>query len=198
MYMKIIEPSVDIIWPEYDILQHIENAGRIAYRSESKAGQSPEEFVGMLIRRGHESVLEHASASAVIVCDRGISHELVRHRLASYTQESTRYCKYEDGIRVLRPSGLPECLHLFWAGEMEQAEAAYRALLHWGVSAENARSVLPTALATKVIMTANMREWRHVMRLRTAPTSHPEMRWIANAIKKEFEKKVPVLVKDIE
>jgi thymidylate synthase (FAD) len=146
-------------------------------------------FIQMLLKRGHESVLEHASASLCLICDRGISNELVRHRLASYSQESTRYCNYgkKNEITVIRPSGISSTTDLdiynIWVEACDEAETGYLALLAKGVSPQVARSVLPTCLKTEVVMTANFREWRHFLKLRLSPAAHPDMRELAGMIR---------------
>ncbi len=181
--MIIIRPSVCILSPEFkawrDILQRIELAGRTCYQSEEHA--SADSYIGFiqrLIARGHESVLEHASMTARFICDRGVSHELVRHRLASYSQESTRYCCYKDQITVILPCFWPEDSHRYqlWENFCEQAETAYLGLLAFGASPQEARSVLPNSLKTEIVITANLREWRHIFRLRLSKAAHPQMR----------------------
>ena len=127
-------------------------------------------------------MIEHASASFRIITDRGISHEIVRHRLASYAQESTRYCnytkdKFENKITVICPPGLGE--NVAWLYACEQAEQAYLRLVREGVKPEIARSVLPTCLKTEIVMTANFREWRHFISLRGGKGAHPQIREIA-------------------
>jgi len=190
--MKIVTPSVKIEAITPNPLELIERAGRTCYQSEPRG--DPEAFVRMLIRRGHESVLEHAAATFRIICDRGVSHELVRHRIASYSQESTRYCSYGDEITVIRPQGIDG---VEWLEAMYACEQAYLSMLRRGVSAQVARSVLPNSLKTEVVMTANFREWRHFLKLRTAPAAHPDMRLVAGLIRKCFEIVVPIIVEDL-
>lgn len=183
----------------------IEAAGRTAYKSEDKmTSDSGEKFVKMIIRRGHESVLEHVSLSYRIICDRGVSHEIVRHRLASYTQESTRYCAYDKGkfgeeITVIEPCFLKKGSfeYAVWKDAMQKAEDAYKGMRAIGCSAQEARSVLPNSLKTEIVMTANMREWRHFIRLRCSEAAHPQMQEIANMIKDDIQKWYPVLVYDL-
>lgn len=177
----------------------VESAGRTCYQSEARG--DPNEFIRMLIRKGHESVLEHVSATVRCVTDRGVSHEMVRHRIASYSQESTRYCKYADGIAVIVPPFVkfgpnitPEGRYEFlmedvataaWVGSVKRAEIAYMQMLDNGVPPQLARSVLPTCLKTEIVMTANTRQWRHFLRLRfqgTAGAPHPQMKDLAEKI----------------
>lgn len=189
-----------------EILKSIEQAGRVCYKSEDKITDgSAEKFVAGIIKRGHEAVLEHQAITVKFIVDRGVSHEIVRHRLAAYCQESTRYCNYsKDGfgneITVIEPC--------FWDKESEEyqlwfkcmkyAEEMYLQLLHSGASPQEARSVLPNSLKTEVVMTANLREWRHFFKLRTASAAHPQMREVAIALLAEFQRLVPVVFDDIE
>jgi thymidylate synthase (FAD) len=188
--MKIIAPSFEInphIGPDEasGMLNMIEVAARTCYASQPRTRTAAERsaFIRSLIARGHESTIEHVSITVRFVVDRGVSHELVRHRLAAFSQQSTRYCNYSQDrfgaeITVIRP--------LFWAdGSVEYlawhklcsaAESTYLGLLAGGCTPQEARSVLPNSLATTVVMTANLREWRHVLRLRTASAAHPQMR----------------------
>lgn len=183
--MKTIEQSVEITTYTPDPERHIERYGRIAHKSEDKiTADSHVAFIRKIMKMGHESVLEHASASLLIVTDRGISHELVRHRIASFTQESTRYCAYADEITVIEPPDLPPLSGFTrWDQACWAAEKAYKGLLANGCKPEIARSVLPTCLKTEIVMTANLREWRHILRLRLAKAAHPQMRELAGMIR---------------
>lgn len=206
--MKIISPSFEILTPldGQAILKHIELCGRVCYKSEDKiTDTSAATFVASIIKRGHEAVLEHYDITVKFICDRGVSHELVRHRLASYCQESTRYCNYsKDGfggeITVIRPAFLVEGTKAFayWRGACETAERSYFSLLEWGCSPQEARSVLPNSLKTEVVMTANLREWRHFFKLRTAPAAHPQMREVAIPLLHQMQELVPVVFDDLE
>lgn len=205
--MKIINPSFEILTPVdgQAILKHIEQCGRVCYKSEGKTTDtSAEAFVRGIIKRGHEAVLEHASITVRFVCDRGVSHEIVRHRLASYCQESTRYCNYikeEFGkeITFIQPSYLEYGRRGWelWALACEQAEKAYFDLLNWGCTPQEARAVLPNSLKTEVVMTADLREWRHFLKLRTAPAAHPQMREVAVPLLRWMQERVPVMFDDI-
>lgn len=202
--MRIIKPYAEIISPAdgESVLRHIEICGRVCYKSEEKITQSSaHDFVRKIIQRGHESVLEHVCVTVRFVCDRGVSHEIVRHRIASYSQESTRYCNYnnENEITVIRPFEFWEDTEIEseWEISVEQSETAYMALIERGISPQWARSVLPNSLKTEVVMTANLREWRHFFRLRTAPAAHPQMREITIPLLKEFQEKIPVVFDDI-
>ena len=205
--MKIIEPSFvfeDVLDPEA-VMSKIERAGRTCYKSEGRIGDgTAEKFISSILARGHESVLEHASVTARLICDRGVTHEIVRHRIAAYSQESTRYCNYSgdkfgNEITVIRPffwNDDPEKFAV-WKEAMEAAEKAYNALIEMGATPQEARSVLPNSLKTELVMTMDIREWRHFLKLRTSPAAHPQMREIAIPILNEFKKQLPVLFSDI-
>jgi thymidylate synthase (FAD) len=207
--MKIIRPSVEIIplIPAEAMLRHIETCGRVCYKSEERIGEgSAEAFVRGLIARGHESVLEHCSITVRIICDRGVSHELVRHRLASYSQESTRYCNYSRDkfggeITVvesasLERSGSNRKWYAWYKGCL-MAEETYFQMLDEGCTPQEARAVLPNSLKTEVMMTANIREWRHILKLRTSQAAHPDMRRIMVRLYEMLVEYAPVLFEDI-
>jgi len=208
--MILVKPSFEIMHITERPLHHIEAAGRTCYKSEDKITiTSAGNFVEMLLKRGHESVLEHASASVRIICDRGVSHEIVRHRLASYSQESTRYCDYAGGqVTFVIPPWVDAEPGLYygsplargegirpdeWLHAMRDAEESYRALRRTGWKPEQARAVLPNSLKTEIVMTANFREWRHFFNLRDAPAAHPQMREIAAPLHQEFRSLVPII-----
>lgn len=202
--MKIVEPSVEIITPidGVAVLKHIELCGRVCYKSEDRITEdSAERFVRAIIKRGHESVLEHFNITFRFICDRGVSHELVRHRLASHSQESSRFCNYGHAgeIAVIAPSALSEGTvpYVVWEQSCKQAEKAYMNLLASGVKPETARSVLPTSLKTEVVCTMNLRELRHFLRLRTAKAAHPDMRLLATTLLAVLKAKIPVVFEDI-
>lgn len=206
--MKITKPSVRLIDPpKYDeLLRRVELAGRTCYKSESKiTSGSAEKFVAGIIKRGHEAVLEHGSLSVRFICDRGVSHEIVRHRLAAYCQESTRYCNYSGDqfngeITVIAPYFFDRHSKSYehWVKACQTAENAYFALLNEGCTPQEARSVLPNSLKTEVVMTANLREWRHFCRLRAATAAHPQMREVATDLLRQFKTAYPVFFEDIE
>lgn len=205
--MKIIEPSVALINPPgyAALLNTVEMAGRVCYKSEHKIEYgSAEKFVRNCIKRGHEAVIEHGVVTIRFICDRGVSHEIVRHRLASYCQESTRYCNYgkddfEGRITFIKPCYLDEGTDAYevWRQAMLGVEWAYFELLGEGCTAQEARAVLPNSLKTEVVMTANMREWRHFFKLRTALAAHPQMREVANMALRLMKKNYPVFFEDI-
>lgn len=206
--MKIIEPYVELeseINGE-EILKKIEKIGRVCYKSEDRiTEESAKRFVESLLKRGHESVIEHVSLSVRIVCDRGVTHEIVRHRVASYSQESTRYCNYSNDkfgneLTFIKPCFFEkgEQKYNIWEISMERAEKTYFNLLSVGCISEQARSVLPNSIKTEIVMTANLREWRHFLKLRTSNAAHPQMRQVANMILTMFKEKIPVIFDDIK
>ena len=178
---KIVKPSVTLEWMTPDPLAVIERAGRTCYQSEPKG--DPEDFVRMIMKRGHDSVLEHVTLSFRIVCDRGVTHELVRHRIMAYSQESTRYCRYGDGIQVIEPPNLTAEQFTQWNSAIMAADRVYTTLLDMKVSPQIARSVLPTCLKTEIVATGNLREWRHVLSLRMSKAAHPQMREIMGLLR---------------
>ena len=188
--MRVIEPSVTIetsLGEAVTMLKRIERAGRTCYQSDWKVGPgTAPDFVRMIIKRGHESVLEHERVTARFVVDRGVSHELVRHRLASFSQESTRFCNYggERFGREITFVRLPwvkldgDEAGALWLTALRDAERAYLNLLDRGWRPEQARAVLPNSLKTEIVVSANLREWRLIFRLRTAAAAHPQMRQV--------------------
>ncbi len=205
--MKVIEPYYVIETPidGETILAHIERCGRTCYKSEDKiTADSAKAFVSKIIKSGHDSVIEHFSITVRFICDRGVSHELVRHRLASFSQESTRYCNYgkADEITVINPcffdedDGNMEAFHT-WRKAMQNAEKVYLTLIQQGASPQEARSVLPNSLKTEVVMTANLREWRTILKQRTSAAAHPQMRQLMIPLLSELQEKIPIVFEDI-
>ena len=206
--MKIIEPTVELVQDlnAAEIMKHIERAGRVCYKSESNISDtSAEKFISNIIKSGHESVIEHVSITFKIICDRGISHEIVRHRLASYSQESSRYCDYSGDkfggeLTFIKPCFWAEDDEnfLLWRQTMEILEKNYLQMRQNGARPEQARAILPNSLKTELFMTANLREWRHFLKLRTSKRAHPQMRQIALKIFEILNEKLPVIFSDIE
>ena len=209
--MKIISPSVELIdcppWEE--IFKNLERCGRVCYKSEDRITPvSAEKFIKGVIKSGHESVLEHEKITVKVTCDRGVSHEIVRHRLASYSQESTRYCNYSNEkfgseLTFINPcfwdndGNHSKTLYTIWAQEMQHIEDAYNEMIQCGAKPEEARSILPNSLKTEIVMTMNIREWRHFFKMRLSSRAHPQMREVAKMIYKEFTDRIPVLFSDI-
>lgn len=189
--MQIIKQKAQIIdlnaVTPLDILRKIERAGRVCYKSEDKITiESCVNFVEMLIRRGHESVLEHHNVSMLFITDRGVTHELVRHRAGcSYSQESTRYCNYGDkDIQFILPVqfyGMVEktAKYQVWEDACLHSEAFYKDMISHGATPQEARTVLNNSLKTEIYVTMNLRAWRHFLKLRMAKSAHPQIRDLA-------------------
>lgn len=205
--MKAIDPWFEILdfMDEQEVLKKIELMGRVCYKSEQKiTKESANQFIAYIIKSGHESVIEHEKISVRIVCDRGVSHEIVRHRIASYSQESTRYCNYSkdsfgNELTFIRPFfwAKDEEKYKIWEETMRVIEENYIELIACGASPQEARSILPNSLKTEIIVTMNMREWRHFFLQRTSKRAHPQMREIAIPLCREFQRKYPVIFGDI-
>ena len=212
--MKLIKPSYKILTDLNEVPKIIERAGRCCYKSEEKIKEgTADPFCKMLIGRGHESVIEHASMMVKFTIDRGVSHEMVRHRLCSFSQESTRYCNYsptgkvgemvfiippwvdieEGNYASYEPPSSLSFADTHWYRSMQYAEDTYNHLIAAGWKPEQARSVLPNSLKTELIVTANMREWRHIFKLRTAEAAHPQMREIMIPLSQECKKLLPCI-----
>ena len=209
--MRIIKPYYEIMtdispFGTYE-LEQIERAARTCYKSEDKItdqAESAKKLIRKLIEKGHEAMLEHSSLTVKFICDRGVSHELVRHRMASFAQESTRYCNYSDDkfesqITVIEPCYLKNGTEAYgeWFNAMVEAEYRYFNLLGLGLSPQEARAVLPNSLKTEVVMTANYREWRHIFDLRCNRAAHPQMRELMLPLLKDLHERIPVIFDDI-
>lgn len=218
--MRLIKPShtIESPWELEAAIHKIEQAGKTCYKTQGResTGEQRELFVRGLIRSGHHSVLEHASFSVRFVCDRGVSHELVRHRLVGISQESTRYCNYNGSVEFVIPPWVdlpeedyPECKSYsarnmlpdeIWFFAMMQASMDYNALIKAGWSPQQARAVLPNSLKTELVMTANIREWRHILSLRavgTAGVPHPQMVELMQPLLDELKRRAPALFDDV-
>ena len=207
--MKIIEPSFSWLRGEApdgaEILARIAEAGRVCYQSAPTTDDTA--FVRRIIQRGHGSVLEHVSLSVRVICDRGVSHEIVRHRIASYSQESTRYCNYSrkqfgGELTFIRPPWVdlenPDSGGARWMFAIQAAQSRYLELLEEGWTPEQARAVLPNSLKTEIVMTMNLRQWRHFFELCCVEASHPQMRQIAGMLLHAFRQAVPVIFDDLK
>lgn len=208
--MQAIKPYTQI-YKDFDgqkVLQKIEAVARTCYKSEGKIQEgSAAKLVAGLIKSGHEAMLEHASVTVKFVVDRGISHELVNNKLASFAQESTRYCNYsKDDFGSEITFIIPDYLEYksegwnIWKESMKQAEDAYFKMLDFGLSPQQARAVLPNSLKTEVVMTANLREWRHFFKLRALGTTgkpHPQMLEVAVPLLEDMKNLIPVVFDDL-
>ena len=216
--MRTEEASVEFVNPpEYSVvLDTIEKVGRTCYKSEHLITEdSAEGFVRRLIQRGHEAMIEHGSVTMRFINDRGVSHEEVRHRIASFGQESTRYCNYskdkfdgevtyidiERGMELdATVSKLPFEVKLAiiheWMVACLDAERHYMRMLELGATPQIARSVLNNSTKTELCITMNFREWRHFIRLRNDPTAHPQMREVAQQALDMLYEKYPVFFEE--
>ena len=222
--MNILKAGFELLTPisegGIEELKHIEKIGRVCYKSEGKItedGESAKKFVKMLIDRGHEAMIEHSSLSVKFVVDRGVSHELVRHRIASFAQESTRYVNYSlekfgneinvidirDGINLDNKmknmdSDTISAIMGEWCLAMEDAEKHYMKMIELGATPQIARSVLPNSTKTEITISANYREWRNFFKLRVPNTAHPQMREVTIPLLKELKRRLPIIFDDIE
>ena len=206
-------------------LQRIEIAGRTCYKSEDKIspdGESAKRFVKMIIDNGHEAMLEHSSLSVKFICSRGVSHEIVRHRLFSFAQESTRYCNYSKGkfggecTFIVPPDQewsvntaeyeygdseefgfVDDDTRGLWYDALLIAEIDYMSLLRAGWTPQEARDVLPNALKTEIVVTGNYREWRHFFKLRCDEKAHPHIRLLAKDLLEDLRYRIPVVFDDL-
>lgn len=199
--MKIIKQSYDILELSENALETLENAGRTCYKSEDKiADGSAVRFVESLIKRGHHAMIEFGDITVRFVTNRGVTHELVRHRLCSFAQESTRYVKYDGDMEFIKPVWWDESTtdqRRLWINALKKAEETYIALLKMGWKAEQAREVLPNSLKTEIVMKANIREWRHIFSQRCAKTAHPQMSHLMRPLLAEVKKRMPIIFDDI-
>lgn len=209
--MKIIKQSWK--WNSHvngqELLKQIEVAGRTCYKSEDKITESSAStFVKKMIKSGHHAMIEFAVPPPVkVITDRGVTHEIVRHRLFSFSQESTRYCNYGNDkfgneLTIILPvwfyNSHPSVEeYVYWLASMEHAQASYIALLHHGQSPQQARSVLPNSLKTEINISGNVREWRHFFSLRCSKAAHPQMRELALSMLEGFYKDIPVIFDDL-
>lgn len=181
-----------------DLLQDIERIGRVCYKSEHRiTNSSAAPFVRNIIARGHESVLEHISITVRFITDRAIANELVRHRIAAYSQESTRYCNYKDKIEFIYPKNVSDKQLQLIMEACACAATTYQTLIADGATPEVARDVLPLCTKTELIATYNLREWRHILRLRTDKAAHPKMRELMQTLLQFFQGLVPIIFDDI-
>lgn len=209
--MRIIEPSY-IIEDELNpqaMMKTIERAGRTCYKSEHNISDgSAERFIASIIKRGHESVIEHEKITVRFICDRGVTHEIVRHRIASYSQESTRYCNYANDkfgneLTFIKPCFWDETTEdgkakmELWKKSMQNIEDEYNKLIALGAKPEEARSILPNSLKTEIVVTMNLRSWRNFFKLRTAPAAHPQIIQIASALLDDLKTQLPVIFGDL-
>lgn len=225
--MRVMSADYEILTPisvgGIDELKNIEAVARTCYKSEDKIkddGSSAKALIKNLIKNGHEAMLEHSQLSVKFYVDRGISHEEVRHRLASFAQESTRYVNYSGAkagsecacIDIFPGMKLDaKCMHMFdndsddwmevykeWEEAMKDAERHYMRMMELGASAQIARGVLPNSTKTEIVITANYREWRNIFKLRADMPAHPQMREVMVPLLMNLKEQIPVIFDDIE
>lgn len=203
--MVIVKPSTVILTPKDGIetLKFIESMARISHRSEgAQTNDSWMKFIpAVVLQHGDWSVVEHSSSTVIFKVDRGITHELVRHRLFSFTQESTRFVNYAKkggSLDFIRPAHLPETGHWHWEQAVLNAETEYFELLNLGARPQEARSVLPNSLAATISVTGNLRNWRHFFLMRTSKETHPDFKTVTIPLLADFKKLIPILFDDIE
>ena len=206
--MKLIKPGYEILTPIDGLkeIQAIETAARTCYKSESaitEDGESAKKLIRRLIESGHEAMLEHSFLSVKFTVDRGVTHELVRHRLCSFAQESTRYCNYSGkkfgrNVKFVIPGFFANKVEAMnaWTYACAKAEEAYFELMDEGATPQEARTVLPNSTAAEIVMSGNYREWRHILRLRTAKDAHPQMREVMCPLGEELKRRIPVIFDD--
>lgn len=204
--MIITKPKVLVPNDQFSnkLIAKLGRYARVCYKSEDKLCiKDSNQFIENLINSGHESVIEHEKVTVLFIVDRGISHEIVRHRIASYSQESTRYCNYSKGkfgsqITVIEPFFfLDTDSYEAWKEACSLSEKYYFKLLSLSCSPQEARSVLPNSLKTEIVVTFNLREWRHFFKLRCSSNAHPQMRQVTIPLLKLFQTKLPALFKNI-
>lgn len=219
--MILVKPSFEILsimesdYFDNDPLQLIELAGRTCYKSESKISKdSSKKFVEMINKRGHESVIEHSAMTVNFICDRGVTHELVRHRLCAFSQESTRYVNYIGGCtfvippwvdlnpqEITKPGFAEICdddgCNIRWMWHMWESEVRYQNLITDGWSPQQARSVLPNSTKTEIVVTANFREWKHIFKLRCTKAAHPQMRELMIPLHQKCKELIPIIFDNI-
>lgn len=205
--MNLVEPyarlmDVPDLQAGVQLLRKIEWCGRISHRSEeAQTDDSWARFLrAVVVGKGDWSIVEHASATVDALIDRGITHEWVRHRIGAYTQESTRFVNYEKKMPAsfVMPIGLTAEQQAEWLRGVEVAEQSYKGLVAYGCAPQIARSVFPNALASRLVVTYNLRNWRHFFLMRTTREAHPQMRQVTIPLLREFQERIPVLFDDIE
>lgn len=184
-----------------ELLKKIEWCGRISHRSEeAQTEDSWYKFIHtVVLGHGDWSIVEHASVTCDFVVDRGITHEIVRHRLFSFTQESTRFVNYEKKMpsRFIRPNFSNTNQATAWEIAITNCELCYLDMLANGAAPQIARSVFPNALASRIVITGNLRNWRHFFIMRTTKEAHPQMKEVTIPLLREFQEKIPILYEDI-
>ena len=221
--MRIIEPSFEIMFKEtlHNFTKKLERIARTCYKSEDKISEDTDlRLIKTLLGRKHYPMFDHVTVSVRVICDRGVAHEIVRHRIAAYAQESTRFCNYSKDkfgghITFIKPCFFPEIIcgiadpkylsidkppktkAAMWTHQMYWCEKTYLKMIEEGCKPEEARSVLPNSLKTEIVMTLDLTAWRHFFTLRTAKAAHPQMREITVPLLEKFKTLIPLIFDDI-
>ena len=204
--MIIVEPSYEILRITDNPLELIELAGRVCYKSEDRIDEeSHKRFIRMIMKNHHESVIEHSLLTVRFIINRAIANELIRHRIASYSQESTRYVsynkdKFNNQISVIKPMDFGEnhVAEFAWRRSCEEAERSYLQMLENGTQPQIARDVLPLCLKTEIVMSANFREWKYVFKMRCDKSAHPQMRELMISLREECRNRIPIIFEEEE
>ncbi len=205
--VKIVEPHVEIITPldGEAILKHLELCARNCYKSEDKiTPDSARTMIKKLLELGHEAMIEHYNLTVKLTCDIGVYKDLTRHRLVSFAIESTRYCNYSKGkfgneLSVIKPCHIKENTPEYdlWLSTMQTIEKNYNQMAALGCRPDQLRMLLPHSTKADVIMTANLREWRHIFKLRCAPAAHPTVQEVMDMLLAKLRSEIPVIFDDI-
>lgn len=205
--MKIIEPKIEIEKVDYNqIMKNLERACRTCYRSEDKiTAESHKTLLKNCVNRGHESILEHEKITIRMICDIGVYKDLTRHRHASFSIESTRYCnygkdKFDNEIKFIEPVNIEKDTDLYkeWKKSLEEMEKHYLNMTELGATPDQMRMILPHSTAAVVTMTANIREWKHILSLRCTKHAHPAVEQVMIPVLIHFKKNMPEIFENIE
>jgi thymidylate synthase (FAD) len=217
--MKVIDQYHEITnTSHFDPIGFIGRNARICYKSEDKSTPSSDKkLVEMLVKKGHHSQIEHVYVTVKFITNRGVTHELARHRHINASQESTRYCRYDGDMVFIRPVWFSENLvgdwpdvgafnyksygisdvEFLWLSACDSSADFYQSLLEFGQSPQKARTVLNNALKTEMAITANLREWRHILKLRTSKAAHPQIRALMFNLMADLQQQIPIVFDNI-
>lgn len=205
--MRIVKPIVEIEKVDYNrIMKNLERACRTCYRSENNiTEESYKTLLKNCINRGHESILEHEKITIRMICDVGVYKDLTRHRIASFSIESTRYCnygkdKFENEIKFIEPVNIDENTEIYeeWKTACGEIEKHYLKMANFGATPDQMRMILPHSTAAQVTMTANIREWKHILSLRANAHAHPAVEQVMIPLLIHFKEKMPEIFDNIE
>ncbi len=196
--MKLTTVKAEFRWMTPDPLLQIETAARTCYKSEEHAGLNTERFIKMLLKKDHRAMLEHASMSYKLTCDRGVSHAIVRHRLFSFAQESTQYCNYHgkemEFVPPLRLDAFPFEVQVKLETHLAMSAVLYSEMIEAGCRPDEARDVLPTCLKTELVITGNFQQWRYAFGLRLdKPGDQDKIKLALSVIREDARTRVPIV-----